>query len=193
MVFSSALRGPRHTRQPGCPIHHYNIARYPSDLPLWSIIMKASMMLTHTEPRPALPPIPLCPQRLIPKPSTATPWRIPPNAQIRKVASPTWKSLPVILVIKIRIRISIQEWSIGYSRWFSHGQWPAELRIRGRRRGRGCSLSQRGALGAVTVAVEYVPKTGALAGRRLHIQVAQTRPRALIEQSCLPYQSKTRN
>ena len=127
--------------------------------------MKASMMLTHTKPRPPLP-IPLRP-RLIPKPSAPTARGIPSNVQIRKVASPTWKPLFLIMMY-IRIRISVQEWSIGDSRWFSHGQsdqWFADRQTSGpnrrsgqvrsgRRRGRGWSLSQvRIALRAFAVAV----------------------------------------
>ena len=66
--------------------------------------MKTGMMFAHTEPRPP-PSIPLQP-RLIPKPPTTTARGIPSNAQIRKIASPTWKPL-FLIIMYIRICISI--------------------------------------------------------------------------------------
>jgi len=193
---ASRLRCPRNTRQPRRPVGHCNIARSPSDLYIRSIIMKASMMLTHTEARslPSLRP------SLIPKPPAPTPRGIPRNAQIREVASPTWKTL-FLVILYIDIRISIREWSVGNSRWFSHGQsdqWLADRRqvwMAGRRRGRGWSLSQvRIALRAFAVAIGVEGRSKAVRWQAggYSIQVAATRPRAL-KYSRWPYQSKTRN
>jgi len=168
--------------------------------------MKASMMLTHTKPRPPLP-IPLRP-RLIPKPSAPTARGIPSNVQIRKVASPTWKPLFLIMMY-IRIRISVQEWSIGDSRWFSHGQsdqWFADRQTSGpnRRSGQVRSGQVRSekrtrveplsgpyriegvrgrSLGRGRVKAELSKAVRWQAGG-YSIQVAATRPRALKYRDC---------
>ena len=162
--------------------------------------MKASMMLTHTKPRP--PAISLRP-RLIPEPSTPTARGISPNAQIRKVASPTRKPL-FLIILYIRIRISIQEWSVGDSRWFSHGQsnqWLADVQIAGRRRGRGVEpLSGPYRIEGVRSPSwsrsrsrsSYLSKAVRWQAGGYSIQVAATRPRAL-KYARLPYQTKTCN
>jgi hypothetical protein len=162
--------------------------------------MKASMMLTHTKTRPP-PPIPLRP-RLIPKPPAPTARGISPNVQIRKIASPAWEPLFLIMMY-IRIRISVQEWSVGDSRWFSHGQsdqWFADRQTSGpdRRSGQvgeedeGWSLSQvRIALRAFAVAVLVEVGVKAELSKAVRwqaggysIQVAATRPRALKYRDC---------
>jgi hypothetical protein len=162
--------------------------------------MKASMMLTHTGPRPS--PISLRPS-LIPKPPAPTARGIPPNAQICKIASPTWKPL-FLIILYIRIRISIQEWSVGYSGWFSHGQsnqWLAGVQIEGRRRGRGGEpLSGPYRIEGVRSPSwsrsrsrsSYVSRAVRWQAGGYSIQVAATRPRAL-KSSRLPYLTKTRN